>query len=504
VSTLEAVAQPRSNFRGNLEVARQVLKNYPVLTVTGLQWGDEGKGKLMDFLAADYDITVRYSGGANAGHTIFDEQGVKFVTHLMAAGALRGKPSFNTRGVFFKAQAFRSERDALQQQIKQLGQFRIDRGAPLWTSWHPHVEMYLEHCKGADCTGTTNQGIVAFAFFDSIRMPIRVDDCLRSKKELLQILRPGEKVIWPWLKELKNQGLIQEHKSASDIADEIMGHRELLEPYLADASDELCNAIESGSRLLLEGAQGTGLDNTWGTVPYTSLGKSVATAAAYCCGIQSEMIGGSIGVFKPIVTRVGEGPFMSEIGSRSAAEEFPRRCRQLFVDGRARVEFLVEILAKINAGTATENEQSQFFQVRGLERGATTNRGRSVGHLDLPWLKYAIRKNGSKFLAMNKIDMLDGLKEIKVVVGYKFNGELLRDGVLPDERQLRGIEAITKPFPGWKRSTYACEDWDNLPFEAQSFTRWLEIQLGQPIVFIGTGPWRNHVIFRDPNSSVLA
>jgi adenylosuccinate synthase len=329
----------RNFFLRSLEAARRTLKDMRVLTVVGLQWGDEGKGKLMDFLAHIYDWAVRYSGGSNAGHTIYDQTGEKFVTHLLPASALHGKPAVCGRDEFFNAEKFREERDTLEKQTGQTLSIIIDRAAPLWTLWHPPIEDYLKYCKGDCPIGTTNQGIVAFAILQSMRMHVRVDDCLRSYDQILEILRPIELVVTPWFRQMQEMDK-QEGKAArvfpnvKDVAREIMSHGELLEPYIADTSTELHNAIKDGAKILLEGAQGTGLDNVWGTTPYTSLGKSTAGAAASCSGLAAGMVNGSIGVFKPIVTRVGEGPFMSEIGKRADAEKFPKLCPGLFVNGK--------------------------------------------------------------------------------------------------------------------------------------------------------------------------
>ncbi len=496
MSTTEAPARTRNLFSAALQAARRILTGQTTVVI-GLQWGDEGKGKFMDFIADFFDWMFRFSGGGNAGHTVHDETGTQFVLHFFPASVLRGKPAIIGRDVFLDVRKAEKELADLRTNGVKLGPIYIDRGASIWTSWHPLIEQYIERCKGNNATGTTGQAIVAFALLNTMRMKIRADDCLRSKTTLLEILEPIEKALSPWFKELHQTGKLGRWESAGGIANEILSYAEFLRPYLADTSLMLHESIKNGRHVALEGAQGVALHPIWGIEPFVSLGQSNSAGAANSCGIPHSSIDCVVGVFKPIVTKVGAGPFMSEIGDRARAEAFPKIHTELFKPGQARSDFLDRALLRINDGEATGEEEANFYQVRGYERGATSGRGRSVGYLDLAWLKYALRINGPDYLALNKIDMLDGVEQIKVVTRYMLDGTPVAPGALPDERRLSEVVPVCEIRPGWTEPSYGCQSWEDLPSNTQRFVEWIEEELDTTIIYVGTGPNRDHLVIRE-------
>ncbi len=496
MSITEEVAQKRALSSAALKAARRIL-NGQVAVVVGLQWGDEGKGKVMDYLAEIYDAEFRFSGGGNAGHTVKDEDGNQKILHFFPASVLRGKPAYIGRDVFLDVEKAQAELDTLRSQGVTIGPIYIDRGASIRTSWHGPIEAFTEWCKGNNAVGTTGQAIVAYAVLNAMRMRIRADDCMRTKEELLTILKPIEKALCPWFEELNRAGKLTRWDSAGKVAEDIIGYRGFLQQYLADTSKLLHDAIQDDQRIALEGAQGSALQPLWGIEPFVSLGQSNAPGAANSCGIGLKQIDTVIGVFKPIPTKVGAGPFMSEIATREECTNLPKIWPNLFKDGLERTNFLEIARHKINIGSASSSEESAYYQVLGKELGATSGRGRSVGYLDLPWLRYAIRINDPDYLAITKIDMLDGISRIRVITDYMLDGEVVASGTLPDERRLDQIEQLYTYVAGWNESTYACKSWHDLPHNAQQFIRWLEAQLETSIIFVGTGPNRDHVTIRE-------
>ncbi|HYV33407.1 MAG TPA: adenylosuccinate synthetase, partial [Candidatus Limnocylindria bacterium] len=222
-----------------------------------------------------------------------------------------------------------------------------------------------------------------------------------------------------------------------------------------------------------------------------------ATGASIGTGLSMDNFPASILVAKTLPTRVGNGPFPSEMWERQAAMDFAKERLDLFSKGEAKDEFLKQGLEKINSGSASPAEMSQYFQVLGDERGATTGRGRSIGYLDIPWLQYAIRINGPKYIALTRFDMLSGLKSIPVVVGYKHRGEILPPGKLPAAWELGAVEVIKEDWPCFTENIFGTDDFAKLPQAAQSFINNLEKHLGVKILLVGTGPGREAMIVKD-------
>jgi len=476
---------------------KDLFKDHQTLVVVGANWGDEGKGKVIDKLLGCYDIAARFSGGANAGHTIFTPDGKKLVSHLIPCGLAHNKLCVLGRGEFFNAELFLAEmEDAKKVLGAELPPIYIDHQAPLWTPYHRLFEAYIENRRGQNKIGTTNKGIGPLEGLYKLRLAPLVgyifekDLLLTSLKSLHNVLAPcfsapgfldslGEQVPTP-----------------EAVAEELIKTSASLKDMMSDTSYFLSQSLESGKRILFEGAQATGLDAWWGIYPFVSSGNSVAAGAALGTGLPMTDFNTTIMVAKTLPTRVGFGPMPSEMWERQAAQDFSKENKSLFEKGEEREKFLASLLEKINSGQATNVEMSQYFQVLGDERGATTGRGRSVGFLDIPWLLYAIRINKPKYMALTRFDMLSKIKSIPVVVGYKFNGQLLPKGQLPLPWQFSQVEVVKENWDGFIEDIFNINSFEDLPKAAQEFLIKLETVLGVPILLVGTGPGREAIIVR--------
>ncbi len=475
-----------------------VLKPYQTLVVVGGNWGDEGKGKIIDLIMSHYDIVARFSGGANAGHTVYAPNGAKIVGHLIPCGLAQNKECILGRGEFIDLRLFIEELEAAQKVLgTSLPKVWIDEQSSLWTPWHPLLEGWLESLKGKNKVGTTGKGIGPLAGLYKLRIAPVVGHLLSGKEKLTATLEILYSALMPIFKEMKAQGLMQEAIPApEEVADQLLGHLEEVKGRIADTSYLLSQALQKGQRILFEGAQALGLDSHWGTYPFVSCGDSAAAGAAIGTGLPMDTFVATVMVAKILPTRVGRGPFLSEMWERKQAEEFAKENSDLFSDKQKKEEFLKERLEKINSGKATYPEWSQYFQVLGDERGATTGRGRSVGFLDIPWLLYAIRINHPKFIALTRFDMLSGLKSVPVVTGYKYQGQILPPGKLPPTWQLEEIEILKEDWPCWEEDISGCQDERDLPDSARSFLKLLEEKIGVPILLTGTGPERDAIVIR--------
>ncbi len=475
-----------------------ILGNEPTLTVVGANWGDEGKGKIIDLVMGFFDIVVRFSGGANAGHTVMTDDGVKVVTHLIPTGLAQDKISVLGRGEFFNLELFLSELKSLSQTLGgKLPPVYIDNMAPLWTPWHGLLEIWFESVRGGHRIGTTNKAIGPLAALAKFRISPVVGDLFTDRREFIDILAEVYQAFLPIFKEMASQQLLEQPAPAPEtVADELLAQTPEIKDRVIDTSFFLNQSLNEGKRILFEGAQAAGLDSTWGTYPYVSSGNSVAAGAAIGSGIPASRLGAALMVVKTLPTRVGGGPFPSEIWERSAAQNFPKEHPELFTPGAAKDKFLAGRLEKINSGRASRPELSQYFQVLGDERGATTGRGRSVGYIDVPWLQYAARINGPKWLALTRFDMLSGLRSIPVVTGYRFEDKVLAPGQMPPTRALNKVEPITEAWPCWPENIYGCASWGDLPPAAQDFLKKLEQLAGVPILLVGTGPERSAIVIK--------
>jgi adenylosuccinate synthase len=479
-------------------VLKKVLTPYRNLVVVGGNWGDEGKGKIIDLVMAHYDVTVRFSGGANAGHTVFTSDGKKLVSHLIPCGLAHNKECVMGRGELVDLRLFLEE---LEQSRKVLGHklppIYLDQMSPLWTPWHGLLEAWLEYVRGKGKVGTTGKGIGPLEGLYKLRIAPLVGHIFLEREKIIEILELLHKTLLPIFKEMKAKNLISGSiPTPAEVADVLKSYANKVKPFVADTSFVLHQGIKKHQRMLFEGAQALGLDSRFGTYPFVSSGNSAAFGAAEGTGLPMQSFDATLMVVKTLPTRVGRGPFPSEMWERQQAMEFVKKNIGLFTDKQTKTEFLKKRLQKINEGKTSNAELSQYFQVLGDERGATTGRGRSVGFIDIPWLLYAIRINGPKWLALTRFDMLSGVKKLPVVVAYKLNGKLLAPGQLPPPWNMEKVVPVFENWPGWEENIYGVEAEPALPKSAKAFLQRLEKHLGTHILLVGTGPGRQDIVVR--------
>ncbi|MFA6098684.1 MAG: adenylosuccinate synthetase [Patescibacteria group bacterium] len=472
-----------------------------MLIITGTYWGDEGKGKIVDLLSCLYDLAVRYSGGAGAGHTLQTPDGRRFVGHLIPCAIAQGIRCILGRGVFFDIRRFLAEiKDAKGALGKNLPPIWVDKYSPVWTPWHRLFEQWLEYSAGSGKVGTTGKAIGPLSGFNVLRVGLQVHHLFQDPKVLRNRLRRLYRALKPDFDQMVKLGIVRRKDIPlpTHVELALLKDAKKIRNMVTDTAFELSGAYTAGLHILFEGAQAPGLDIDLGTWPYVSAGHSVAAGAPIGTGLPLSAFAKAmvLMVMKALPTRVGAGPFPSEIWGRIQSEVFALEHPDLFKDTLARARFLAEKLALINSGKARLEDWSQYFQVLGYEKGATTGRGRSVGFPDLMWLHYAIRINGPKYFALTRLDMLSGLKIIPVVVGYKLDGKRLKRGEMPDTDDLARVEVIYEYWEGWRRDISGITEWKKLPLKTRQFVKKLEQRLGIPIVLIGTGPGRNHIIVR--------
>ena len=477
----------------------RILKPFQTLVVVGGNWGDEGKGKIIDLMMSHYEIAARFSGGANAGHTVYTSNGTKIVSHLIPCGLAQNKECVMGRGEFVDLRLFIEELETAGKILGgQLPKVWIDEQAPLWTPWHTLLETWLENLHGQKRINTTGKGIGPLAGLYKLRISPVVGHILLGRKKLASIMQLLYSALLPIFEQMKKQGLaVGEIPTPEEVADQFLEYLGRVEDKIIDTSFLLNQAHGQGRRILFEGAQALGLDSHWGTYPYVSSGDSAAAGAAIGTGLPMDVFTATVMVAKILPTRVGFGPMPSEMWEREKAEQFAKEYPHLFMAGSKKEEFLKNHLEKINAGKATSAELSQYFQVLGNERGATTGRGRSVGFLDIPWLLYAIRINHPKYIALTRFDMLSGITEIPVVTEYKFKNQILLPGKIPPSWELDKVEVVKEIWPCWKENIAGRQREEDLPEAARDFLRRLEGHLKVPILLVGTGPKRDAVVVRE-------
>jgi adenylosuccinate synthase len=422
------------------------------VVVIGTQWGDEGKGKIVDWLTDRAQGVVRFQGGHNAGHTLVIA-GRKTVLHLIPSGILRQEVDcFIGNGVVVSPEALVQEMDELGAAGVPGVEARlcISEACPLILPYHAALDAAREASRGAQKIGTTGRGIGP-AYEDKVaRRAIRVQDLFRP-------VRFAEKL--KELLEYHNFVLTQYHgQPAVDFQktlDEALALAPRLAPLVADVPRALYHANRAGKNLLFEGAQGSLLDIDHGTYPYVTSSNCVAGAAAAGAGIGPMHLHYVLGITKAYTTRVGGGPFPTELS-----------------DG-----------------------VGEQLRQRGQEFGATTGRPRRTGWFDAAALKRSIQLNGLSGLCITKLDVLDGVESVKICVGYRIEGELSE--ILPvGAEELERCEPVYEELPGWKESTVGIRDYDALPRAARDYLKRIEALAGVPIDIISTGPDREETIVR--------
>src|SRR5438309_10092879 len=434
------------------------MKKGNTVVIVGAQWGDEGKGKIVDVLSENFDCVARYAGGHNAGHTVIIK-GQKFVLQLIPCGVLReGRKSVIGNGVVLDPFAFMKEVNSLKAMgVKLDGHLFVSNRAQVILPYHRMIELAAENAPGRVKIGTTSRGIGP-AYEDKMkRSGLRVVDLLN--KELLKTHIENA---------CREKNMIahalfnSEPLDADTMFREYADIAEQVRPFVTDTAALLNKARNAGESIMFEGAQGTMLDIDHGTYPFVTSSSATSGGAVIGTGVAPTAINTVIGITKAYCTRVGGGPFPTEDHS-------------------------------------TMGEQ---IRVKGNEFGAVTGRPRRCGWIDLPLLRYSGMINGTSWLVVTKLDVLDELAEIPVCVGYKVNGRATEE-IPADASGWDDIECLYKKMPAWKSSTKGITKFDKLPRQTKEYLSFLEKETGAKIGMVSTGPDRDHTIFMDDFVSEL-
>jgi len=421
------------------------ISSFQVFVVMGLQWGDEGKGKIVDALAEKFDIVARASGGANAGHTIFRDK-KKHVFHLIPSGVLEGSVScVIANGTVVDVDVFFEELDDLTKAgVNFDNRIFISRRAHVIFPYHILADKYSEQFLGDEKIGTTCRGI-APAYRDKIaRKGIRFGDF-----EDLEIFEKKFKInaeFW-----MKN------HDFEFDINTELLRYKkyaEKIKPFLIDSEDYFWKNYKNGKKILIEGAQGTLLDIDFGTYPFVTSSNTTLAGFASGTGISPRKFNHILGIVKAYTTRVGEGIFPSEL----------------------------------------KDETGNFLQKKGAEYGATTGRPRRCGWLDFPLLRRSINLCDVDSINLTKLDVLSGLKKIKVLTNYKFKSELL-DLFPSNEKIIKDCEFCFEELDGWDEDISDVRRFEDLPKNARNYVKFIENNLDVKVSCIGIGQDKNDLIY---------
>ena len=426
------------------------LKTGKTAVIVGAQWGDEGKGKIVDVLSERFRVVARYSGGHNAGHTV-TIQGKKFILQLIPCGVLReGCRGVIGNGIVLDPFAFMKEVDALRATgVHVDGNLFVSNRAHVILPYHRLIELAAENAPGRVRIGTTSRGIGPTYEDKMARSGLRVQDLLDKKllqKHIENACREKNTIAHA----LFNSEPLDPDKMYSEYC--AIGDR--VAPFVTDTALLLNQAIANGESVMFEGAQGTMLDIDHGTYPFVTSSSATSGGASTGTGVPPTSIGVVIGVTKAYCTRVGEGPFPTE--SKDATGEALRK--------------------------------------KGNEFGAVTGRPRRTGWLDLPLLRYSNMINGTSWLVVTKLDVLDEQAEIPVCVSYKIDGKETQQ--IP--AQISGFEKIEPVYtklPGWQTSTFGIDNYDRLPEKAKRYLEFVEKESGAKVGIISTGPDREQTIF---------
>jgi adenylosuccinate synthase len=423
-----------------------------VIAVIGAQWGDEGKGKIVDLLAERFDVVVRYQGGHNAGHSV-QIGNRSFVLHLLPSGIVHeGKTCVLGNGMVIDPKAFFEEADRLMSQGITITpeRVKVSSRAHLILPYHRALDHTSEERLGNEKVGTTLRGIGPAYEDKAGRRGLRLADALVPEVLRSRIERNLEDA---------NRIIVAyggEPLDAATIIDETSTIVERLAPFICDTTHFLNVAAARGETILLEGAQATLLDVDHGTYPFVTSSSTVVGGAMIGTGLAPKHLTGVLGIVRTYTTRVGEGPFPTEM-------------------------------------LESEAELGQLIRERGHEYGASTGRPRRCGWFDAFATRYAAEINGFTSVALTKLDVLDALDEIKVCVGYNLNGR--RCESLPSVSQdLRRVEPVYETLPGWKSSTLGVTDLRELPPHAREYINFLSNHIGVEIGLVSTGPERLQTI----------
>ena len=417
--------------------------------VIGLQWGDEGKGKIIDILAKDYDIIARYQGGGNAGHTLIigDE---KFIFHLIPSGILhQDKKCVIGNGIVFDPKLFIEEIEGLaERNINVTGNLFVSDRAHVVFPYHKKLDLLQEKQKGNSMIGTTGRGIGP-CYTDKIsRDGIRVAELLDKERFKDKLKRTVEE---------KNRTFVKlyddEPVSWEDIYEEYCGYADKIAPFVCDTVDLMARAIGDNKSILFEGAQGALLDVDFGTYPFTTSSNTTSGGVSSGIGVSPKQINNIIGITKAYTTRVGSGPFPTEV----------------------------------------EGEDGEHIRKKGGEFGSTTGRPRRCGWFDAVAIQHSVRISGVDSLIVTKLDVLDDQDTIKICTGYKYNEKLYK--TFPaDIDVLNNCEPVYEEVPGWNENTSGMRSAESLPEKAKDYIKRIENIVGVKVKMVSVGPERSQII----------
>ena len=419
------------------------------IAIVGTQWGDEGKGKIVDFLAEYADCVVRFQGGNNAGHTMVID-GEQFISHLVPSGILQGKTCYIGNGMVVDPEVLVEEIEYLESKGIDCGpeNLRISEKAHIIMPYHKAVDIAREQLKGATKIGTTGRGIGP-CYEDKVsRRGIRFVDLIDPSEFKDKVLKAVEEKNF-YLKDF----LRADPVNPEDIIEAYGNVAKKLAPHVENISVSLDKSIRAGHQILFEGAQGTHLDIDHGTYPFVTSSNTVSGNTTCGSGVGPKDINGVLGIVKAYTTRVGEGPFPSE----------------LFDD------------------------TGDFIQKKGVEFGATTGRKRRCGWLDMVMLKNSVRLNGLTGLVITKLDVLGELETLDICTGYEFEGEVTE--YFPASlKVLAECKPVYETLPGWSEDISGIRSYDELPETTKQYLKRIEELAEVPIDIISVGPGRDETI----------
>ena len=421
----------------------------PGIAVFGAQWGDEGKGRFVDFLAKEADMVVRYQGGNNAGHTIIVDD-ITYKLHLIPAGSLYdSKLCVIGNGVVIDPGSLLEEIDTLEEQGTTVKNLIISDRAHMVMPYHNIMDGIDEQKAGDAKIGTTKRGIGPCYADKAARKGLRMCDLVSEHFTDKLKTALDEK------NELLTKIYGHEPLDYNEILEKFSGYKERLAPYICDTSEVCYDYYKQGKKLLFEGAQGMLLDIDYGTYPYVTSSHPTSGGVSMGTGLPPQVLTEVVGVVKAYTTRVGAGPFVTEL----------------------------------------LDDMGEFIRERGHEYGATTGRPRRCGWLDLVIVNFAVRINGITSIALSRMDTLGEIEKVKVCVGYDIDGKVIKNypASLGD---LEKAKPVYKEFEGWSGDISDVRDYDDLPKAAREYIEFIETQTGVPVGMIGVGPERTQCILR--------
>jgi len=427
-----------------------------IYVVLGTQWGDEGKAKVIDYFAKDFDYVARFQGGANAGHTVYVNS-KKFVFHLIPSGILNKNVNVIIgNGVVIDLEEFLKELQMVSSEVDTKGRIFISNKAHIVMPYHKLMDKAKEMNSGS-AIGTTQRGIGP-AYVDKVdRLGIRVGDILTSDKNILKEKIAAAYEIKNYI--LKNFYKIPDLPTVDEITDNLFSLADKIKDFVTDTERVLQSAHQLRKNILFEGAQGSLLDVDFGTYPFVTSSNTISGGAICGSGIGAIDTASIVGITKAYITRVGNGPFPTE----------------------------------------QDNETGELIRQKGNEFGATTGRKRKCGWFDLVATRYSIGVNGVTEIFLTKLDVLDGLKKIQVCTGYEITdgNKTYKTDYLPSSIEMYPkIKPIYKEFDGWEEKTFGVKNYLKLPDQARKYIEYLEVQLEKKISYISTGFEREDVIVR--------